>query len=55
MTKSELVEKIADIYQRMDNLETNFIDCENELKKVKDLMEDLPENPDEITEDEKDE
>lgn len=52
MTRLEMITKIAEIYSIIDNMQTNLeLEVEN-CKKIMYLIEDMPDKPSDIVEDE---
>lgn len=51
MTKKELLKKIQEAYEQLDELDNAITSVKEEAKAVRSLLEDIPEEENEITDD----
>jgi len=51
MTKKELLEKLADMYDKVQTLEVDAESVKGNIKDLREMLEDIPERTNEITED----
>ena len=51
MDKKELLKKIQDVYDRVDNLETTLREAHKEARDIRGLLEELPDSESEIEDD----
>lgn len=55
MTKNELIMKIQEIYEKLDDLDDVMNEYKSVIKVLRLLIDDIPEKAGEITDDEKEE
>lgn len=49
MTKKELLTKIQEAYEKLDDIDSSVKALKDETKELRSLLEDIPEELDEIT------